>query len=147
MHQREVVATDPWIVFPGNLQGRHARETGPKGATLVSVEAGEVADVEAIALDVVRFGTCEIDASGLRHRDDVLAAVADRFAETCDDAGARLSVARVQIVGASRAHEDLWCDPHGFEAEVRVSGPAGGTAVGREGQARDVAPDRPRPFP
>lgn len=119
VHQREVVATDPWVVFPGNLQGRHARETGPKGATLVSVEAGEVADVEAIALDVVRFGTCEIDASGLRHRDDVLAAVASRFAETCDDAGARLSVARVRIVGASRAHEDLWSDPHGFEAEVQ----------------------------
>lgn len=119
VHQREVVATDPWIVFPGNLQGRHARETGPKGATLVSVEAREVADVEAIALDVVRFGTCEIDASGLRHRDDVLAAVADRFADACDEAGARLSVARVRIVGASPAHDDLWSDPHGFEAEVR----------------------------
>ena len=25
----EVVAEDPWIVFPGNLQGRHAREPRP----------------------------------------------------------------------------------------------------------------------
>lgn len=119
VHQREVIATDPWIVFPGNLQGRHARETGPKGATLVTVESGQVVDVEAIALDVARFTICEVDAAALGHRDDVVGAVAERFAQTCIDAGARLSVARVRIVGASPAHEDLWSDPHGFEAEVR----------------------------
>ena len=27
-----------WIVFPGNTQGRHIREAGPKGATLVTVQ-------------------------------------------------------------------------------------------------------------
>jgi DNA repair protein SbcD/Mre11 len=31
VHAREVVHADPPIVFPGNLQGRHARETRPKG--------------------------------------------------------------------------------------------------------------------
>ncbi|WP_214429507.1 metallophosphoesterase family protein, partial [Escherichia coli] len=35
IHERQVVAEAPAIVFPGNLQGRHAREAGPKGATLV----------------------------------------------------------------------------------------------------------------
>ncbi len=32
VHAREVLSEDPWIVFPGNMQGRHVRETGPKGA-------------------------------------------------------------------------------------------------------------------
>jgi DNA repair protein SbcD/Mre11 len=27
VHQREVVSADPYVVFPGNLQGRHARES------------------------------------------------------------------------------------------------------------------------
>jgi len=119
VHQREVIATDPWIVYPGNLQGRHARETGPKGATLVTVDAGEVVEVEAIPLDVVRFTTCEVDASALRDRDDVVGTVAERFAEICVDAGSRLSVARVRLIGASPAHEELWRDPHGLEAEIR----------------------------
>ena len=35
VHAREVVSREPWIVFPGNLQARHLRETGSKGATLV----------------------------------------------------------------------------------------------------------------
>ena len=38
VHEREVLCRNPWVVFPGNLQGRHARETGAKGATLVEVD-------------------------------------------------------------------------------------------------------------
>ena len=42
VHHREVLHRDPWLVFPGNLQGRHMRETGPKGATLVHTEGQRV---------------------------------------------------------------------------------------------------------
>ena len=31
IHKREILHRDPLIVFPGNLQGRHIRETGPQG--------------------------------------------------------------------------------------------------------------------
>ena len=52
VHAREVVSEVPRIVFPGNLQGRHANETGPKGCELVTVEAGQI-EAEFVALDVV----------------------------------------------------------------------------------------------
>ena len=52
VHAREVLAEDPWIVFPGNLQGRHAKETGPKGATLVEYEGDVILDVEAATASV-----------------------------------------------------------------------------------------------
>lgn len=45
IHARRVLAERPWIVFPGNLQGRHSRETGPKGCTLVTIEDREVVAV------------------------------------------------------------------------------------------------------
>ncbi|MBW2597058.1 MAG: DNA repair exonuclease, partial [Deltaproteobacteria bacterium] len=38
VHQHEVLMDDPLIVFPGNIQGRHVQETGPKGCVLVSVD-------------------------------------------------------------------------------------------------------------
>ncbi|MHB8439351.1 MAG: metallophosphoesterase family protein [Acidimicrobiales bacterium] len=119
VHQREEVHADPWIVFPGNLQGRHAREAGPKGATLVTLRAKEVEAVEALALDDVRWHRCVLDAAELAGVDDVLAAISDRFASIADEEGGRLAAARVTLVGASSAHEELWRDPHGFEAEVR----------------------------
>ena len=31
VHQGQVLHEQPHVVFPGNLQGRHVRETGPKG--------------------------------------------------------------------------------------------------------------------
>src|SRR5438552_1397988 len=52
VHKREVLSEAPHIVFPGNLQGRHAREMGAKGATLVRVENG-IASALHRALDVV----------------------------------------------------------------------------------------------
>ncbi|WP_369334420.1 metallophosphoesterase family protein, partial [Serratia marcescens] len=55
IHERQVVAEAPAIVFPGNLQGRHAREAGPKGATLVSVADGRITAMEALTLDAARF--------------------------------------------------------------------------------------------
>ena len=30
VHAHEVLSRDPWVVFPGNIQGRHIRETGAK---------------------------------------------------------------------------------------------------------------------
>jgi DNA repair exonuclease SbcCD nuclease subunit len=72
VHAREVVATEPWIVFPGNLQGRGLREPGPKGATLVRVSAGRVASVEHRSLDTLRFATVVADTSDSERFDDVL---------------------------------------------------------------------------
>ena len=46
VHSREVAHEDPWVVFPGNTQGRHARETGAKGCSLVTVADGAVVSVE-----------------------------------------------------------------------------------------------------
>ena len=56
-------AKDPWILFPGNLQGRHIRETGSKGASLITVENGQVTDVTHHELDVLRFCKVRVDLS------------------------------------------------------------------------------------
>ena len=49
VHQAAVLHERPHIVFPGNLQGRHVRETGAKGATLVAVESGEVVELATVS--------------------------------------------------------------------------------------------------
>jgi DNA repair exonuclease SbcCD nuclease subunit len=68
IHQREVVPGRTTIVFPGNLQGRHARETGPKGATLVTVTDGRIAKLEALTLDAARFEHVMLDLTGIEAR-------------------------------------------------------------------------------
>ncbi len=78
VHAREVLSEDPWIVFPGNLQGRHARELGPKGASIVTIEGGVITGVAHRTLDVVRWEHIEVIVraeSADQLLDDVLDAV------------------------------------------------------------------------
>ena len=64
VHTREVLHEDPFIIFPGNIQGRHIRETGPKGCRLVTVEDGRAISAEHCDTAVLRWSVCAVDAAG-----------------------------------------------------------------------------------
>src|SRR5208283_1107022 len=81
VHKREVPGENPWIVFPGNTQGRHIREAGPKGCTLVGVEDGAVISVEHRDLHCLIWALCEVDAAGAAHPYDVVDRVKERVEE------------------------------------------------------------------
>lgn len=120
VHQREIVARDPWIVFPGNLQGRHARETGGKGATLVGVEHGRIVEVAHRDLDVVRWCRVELDLSAIERADDLLELVRTALLEAVEAAGGRLVAARVALTGATRVHAALAREPERWLHELRA---------------------------
>lgn len=107
VHAREIVAREPWIVFPGNLQGRHAKETGAKGATLVRVESGRVRDADALTLDAARFDHVTLDLSAAQDEDAVHALARDSFRAAAARAEGRPLALRVTMRGASPLHERL----------------------------------------
>jgi len=72
IHKQEFVSEDPWIVFPGCIQGRHIRETGAKGCVLVTVEDGSVSRVEKCSLDVLRWVECSVDLTDAAEIREVL---------------------------------------------------------------------------
>jgi exonuclease SbcD len=119
VHEREIVADDPWIVFPGNLQGRHARELGPKGFTMVTTEEGRVTGVAHRDADVARWARCAIDASEATRRYEVLDMVRDGLERCAAKADGRLLAVRVVIDGATGVHDQLHHDREAFDAEVR----------------------------
>jgi DNA repair protein SbcD/Mre11 len=119
VHRREIVSRDPWIVFPGNLQGRHARETGGKGVSLVSVDHGRVVDVVHHDLDVVRWARVEVVLAGQDRPDDALARVVEALTETLAGADGRLVAARVVVTGSTGAHDALVRDPERWRNEFR----------------------------
>jgi len=103
VHAREVVSETPRIVFPGNLQGRHANETGAKGCELVTVDAGRI-EAEFVALDVVRWNQVAVPLNGL----DRLEALGDAFREALQPvlvgATDRLHAVRVTLTGSTALH-------------------------------------------
>ena len=107
VHAREYVSQDPWVVYPGCLQGRHAREIGPKGCCLVTVEDGQVESVEHRALDVVRWARSDIDLSQVNNLQEVLDRAGKTLRELIDDAEDRIIAARLSFVGASKVHAEI----------------------------------------
>jgi DNA repair protein SbcD/Mre11 len=108
VHQRQELATDPWIVFPGNPQGRHVGETGPKGASLVTITDSGVS-VEHRVLDVVRWAHIEVDLDGSADEPEALARVQSAL-EAARDAASRPLAARVTLTGTTPAHAALAAD-------------------------------------
>ncbi len=120
VHTREVLHERPWVVFPGNLQGRHARETGPKGATLIDVEGGRIASVEPVSLDVVRWAALDVDVSEAGSFDDAVELTRDAMEAALGAADGRLLVVRVVVSGAARVHSALRREPERFASQIRV---------------------------
>jgi DNA repair exonuclease SbcCD nuclease subunit len=120
VHAREIVSTDPYIVYPGNLQGRHARETGPKGASVVTVEDGIVQSVEHRALDVCRWEVVTIDASTASDVVEVADLVVARVAARAAEAEGRTLAARVVVRGSTRANLAIRQSEDRFTAELRA---------------------------
>jgi exonuclease SbcD len=108
VHTHEVVSADPYIVFPGNLQGRNIRECGPKGALLVSVVDTAVAGLAFAACDAVRWARVAVDVADCASLEEVETRVRDALAVArVDEADGRPMVARVTLVGRTALHGDL----------------------------------------
>ncbi|MEM5425363.1 MULTISPECIES: metallophosphoesterase family protein [Paraburkholderia] len=103
VHEFQQWAEESTIVFPGNLQGRHIRETGRRGAVLVSVEDGRT-QVERLYLDVLRWESVRVDASDCESVADLARKIGAALEALLSfDAHVPRAV-RVTVTGKSPAH-------------------------------------------
>lgn len=122
VHAREVVRpSDPRIVFPGNLQGRHAKETGPKGCELVTVEGGVITAAEFVPLEVVRWHQLRLDVSGLSSVDALARHFVGQANELVADARDRLHAVRLVIQGESALHRLEAEQPGSIAAAIQAA--------------------------
>lgn len=121
VHAREVLHERPWVVFPGNLQGRHARERGAKGCTLVRVEDGAIRSVEHRPVDVLRWDHRQVDLSDVTDFTGLVGAVGDELSRALDEADGRPLAVRVELVGRTPLHATLHQQPERVLNEVRAA--------------------------
>ncbi|WP_374546768.1 exonuclease SbcCD subunit D [Rhodoblastus sp.] len=121
VHAHEVVARDPWVVFPGNLQGRSIRETGPKGAVLVDVEHGAVAGLRRLIVDRARFAEIALDAAEHDDPASLLRAVEARARAEAEQAEGHPLALRIRVSGASPLHGRLAADPARWRDEIEAA--------------------------
>jgi DNA repair exonuclease SbcCD nuclease subunit len=122
VHAAEEVCRDPWIVYPGNIQGRSVRETGPKGAMRVTVEDGRVVEVERLALDAARWAQMSVDVSECSDEADVSTRIEAQLGGAHSQAEGRPLAVRVTLKGATPLHGRLVARQEAIEAEARAIG-------------------------
>jgi len=121
VHTRQTLNREPYIAFPGNIQGRHAREVGPKGCLLVTIGGGGPPVVDFRRLDVVRWEVCEVDSAHAGSEEELADSAADGLTRLlAEEDSDRLLAARVVFRGASPIHDRLLSDPEKSTAAVRA---------------------------
>jgi DNA repair exonuclease SbcCD nuclease subunit len=107
VHNGQILCTDPYIVYPGNIQGRNGKEQGEKSCEIVTVSEAGTISIEKLPTSVVPWVEAEIDASGCQTADDVYEKIRTRFAALFSESKERVTAVRLRIVGVTDAHSGL----------------------------------------
>lgn len=119
VHEHWMQRGDVTIAYPGNLQGRHIRELGARGALVVTAEDGEITDVERLEVDVLRWHALEVDISEVSDRQGAIREVGLALERALDATPSHLPLAvRVLFKGRSAAHPALVADEGQLRQEV-----------------------------
>jgi DNA repair protein SbcD/Mre11 len=120
IHLRELLHEHhPVILFPGNIQGRHIKETGDKGCALITVVDGEIESVTHQSLDVLRWEVCEVDASEVENFNELFDEARRVLEEKYIEANGRFLAVRFKIIGMTKIHQELIVNKDHFMNNIR----------------------------
>lgn len=122
VHQAAVLHERPHVVFCGNLQGRHIRESGPKGASLITVEDSQVEAVSPLHADCVRWIHLPVPVDQCAASADAVDLVRGAIEEAvARDAQGRLLACRIELTGQTKLHGELLASADHLLAEARAA--------------------------
>ena len=141
IHKGAKLLDDPWVVYPGNLQGRHAKETGPKGCMLVEVDDDRISTVELVDLAVVRWQLAVVDLKGKTREADLVEAIRGALAHTYKAADSRPTAVRLILGGETPLHDAIERRPSRLlQTVLELAAEIGGDDIWIEKIRNDTVP-------
>lgn len=107
VHARAVLHSSPWIVYPGNTQGRMITETGPRGCYVVEVQDGVAMQPQFRELDVVRWFDEQVDIEQAADAASLRELLQDELESIRRRAAGRDAIVRLTLVGRTSLHKLL----------------------------------------
>jgi DNA repair exonuclease SbcCD nuclease subunit len=120
VHGHAILHRDPWVVYPGNTQGRHVGEDGPKGCVVVDVVGARIDRVRFVETSVMTFAREVIRLAPGDDHDDAREKALARVHEVVA-ANAGLASIRLELRGACRAHAAFVASPRKLADELRAA--------------------------
>ena len=106
IHKRQILHEYPHVVYPGNTQGRNPKESGEKGAYLVTVTEGRVSDMTFFRTGPILWQDVDTDITGKNDIDEVLESL------VLPEEG---SLIRIHLTGSGPADSMARIDPDGLK--------------------------------
>lgn len=122
LHRYEVVSLEPYIVYPGNIQGRSIRECGPKGAVLVEVEDQVVTGLAPFVTATAEWAELDLDLTDVHDEADAYRRADETFGELAVGTEDRLLAVRVRLHGTTPLHRRFAARREELHAEILAAG-------------------------
>ncbi|MFP6771928.1 MAG: DNA repair exonuclease [Alphaproteobacteria bacterium] len=110
---------DPPIIYCGNLQGRNVRETGPKGAVLVTVVDGGVSVAHRV-LDAARWEDRQVDLTATTSLEQMMGLVRTHLDSAADLADGRVVAVRLTLTGRTPLHGEISRQERSLVEDIHV---------------------------
>ncbi|MNZ61691.1 putative metallophosphoesterase YhaO [compost metagenome] len=107
IHKRQILCEAPWVVYPGNIQGRSMKEIGPKGCYLVDVNDNKDATLHFHELDHVRWTETELNIEHMTSEDKCKEMLEDRLELLRSESAGRTTMVRLNFTGRGPLHSML----------------------------------------
>ncbi|MNN01202.1 putative metallophosphoesterase YhaO [compost metagenome] len=107
IHKRQILCEAPWVVYPGNIQGRSMKETGPKGCYIVDVNENKDTTLHFYELDHVRWTEIELSIEHMTSEDKCKEMLEDRLESLRSESEGRTTIVRLNFTGRGPLHSML----------------------------------------
>ncbi|MDF2903740.1 MAG: metallophosphoesterase [Bacillus sp. (in: firmicutes)] len=106
IHKRTHLSEDPPVIYPGNIQGRHSKETGEKGCYLVTLTEANTS-LEFISSSDVLWEDIEGDATSAKSVDDLYQLSRNIISEMRKEGQGILVTIRLKNVSLMETQQEL----------------------------------------
>jgi len=114
--------SNPAVVYSGNSQARHMRESGEKGCCLVTLNKNTVPLIQFTPVDAVRYIQGEVDLSGTITLEEVIHVVRSKCEYFADQTKEREVFIDLSLNGRTQVHSELQRGDslQGLQGEIRT---------------------------
>jgi exonuclease SbcD len=108
VHKKAIINGDnPLVIYPGNPQGLHPKETGARGCFLVNVDENGESTAEFIEVDSIRWFVEELSIDSLYTEQELISKIHTYIEKTRKEAKGRPSICRIILTGRSGMHSSI----------------------------------------
>ncbi|WP_026092391.1 metallophosphoesterase family protein [Calidifontibacillus oryziterrae] len=104
IHKQQVLCEKPAIIYPGNIQGRHKKETGEKGCYLIELSKNGT-NQQFIPTDLVIWENILISIDGISMLDELLEKI--KNVKESYRLDKRSMILTIELIGTSNLHNQL----------------------------------------